>query len=112
MSKHILQKLDYLLLKKAISDFKRFDPSPELVAELLIFLVEQISDYAKLYGVTDISFYDSIESNYLTALVFINDNDLLDKFKSRAKKIVDISYDEYFNSLLCDIYLGFYLKIE
>ncbi|MDR0913226.1 MAG: DUF6155 family protein [Methanobrevibacter sp.] len=102
----------FYIAKKAVSDFRRIDPSIELIADLLLFLVEQCGDFAKNYCGPYDPIYDIIESNYEIALEFIYDNDLLCEFKSRAENIIDISHDEYFNSILCDIYFGFYLEIE
>jgi hypothetical protein len=111
--KHFPQKPRLSVAKRAIADFKRFDPPKELIAELLLFLVEQCCEFADSYGISDDEpFYDSVENNYSRALDFINKNDLSDKFKSRAKKLTELSPDYGFNEAMCEIFLGFYIESD
>lgn len=107
--KHFPPKSRLSVAKRAIADFKRFKPSTELVAELMLFLVEQCCEFADEFGVMDEPFYDSIENNYFKSLDFIYKNDLSNKFKLKAKKIVNLSPDSMFNSeIMCDTFSRFY----
>jgi hypothetical protein len=74
--------------KKAISDFSKLKPSSELEAELLIFLVECGCRYTYAYGDMSEPFYRGMENNFRKALKFIEQNGLLEKFKSNAKDCV------------------------
>ena len=96
--------------KRAITDFKRFNPSNELFAELLLFLVEQCCEFAYKYGVDDEPFYESIEKNYRRFLDFCDKHDLLDKFELRAEKVTGITQYIGFNECMGDIFEEFYFE--
>jgi hypothetical protein len=74
--------------KKAISDFKKFEPSPKLVADLMLFYVETGVKFTNAYGDIDENFYYSLESTYQAALAFMKKENLLGKFMYRAEEIV------------------------
>src|SRR3954468_16679634 len=48
--------------KKAISDFKKFNPSPKLVADLMLCYVEYGVKFTNDYGDIDENYYYSLES--------------------------------------------------
>jgi hypothetical protein len=74
--------------KKAISDFAKLKPSPELEAELLIFLVECGCHYTGKYGDINEAFYIGMENNFRKALKFMEKNGLLEKFRPNAENCV------------------------
>ena len=74
--------------KKAISDFKKFEPSPKLVADLMLVYVESGVQFTNSYGDIDENFYSSLESTYEAALTLIKKENLLGKFMYRAEEIV------------------------
>ena len=74
--------------KKAISDFKKFSPSPELVVDLMLCYVEYGVKFTNDYGDIDENYYYSLESTYHAALTLIKKEDLLGKFVYRAEEIV------------------------
>lgn len=74
--------------KKAISDFKKFEPSPELIADLILVYVETGIRFTNDYGDIDEGFYSSLESAYSDALSLMKKVSVLDKFKARAEKAV------------------------
>jgi hypothetical protein len=77
------------VVKKAISDFSELKPSPELEAELLIFLVECGCRFIHEYdGVTE-AFYIRTEKNFDRALKFMATHDLLEKFRPNAERCVE-----------------------
>lgn len=74
--------------KKAISDFSKLKPSPELEAELMIFLVECGCRYTNEYGDISESFYTGMENNFNRALKFIEKHKLLESFRPNAERCV------------------------
>lgn len=74
--------------KKAISDFSKLKPSPELEGELLIFLVECGCRYTFEYGDITEAFYIGMENNFRKALMFLKKNELLERFKPNAENCV------------------------
>jgi len=96
--------------KKAISDFKKLEPSKELLAELMLFYVETGVVFTNEYGDIDEPFYNSIESVYSNTLKLMSKENILDKFADRAKKVVDDTCDIGwgFHDCLGDIYCDYY----
>ncbi len=76
------------IAKKAISDFSKLKPSPELEAELLIFLVECGCRYTHEYGDISETFYIGMENNFRKALKFMEKNGLLERFRPNAERCV------------------------
>ena len=74
--------------KKAISDFKALTPSPELIADLMLWLAENACQFTHDYGDMWEGYYTSAEINFDAALKFMSKHKLLDKFKLRAEKCV------------------------
>lgn len=74
--------------KKAISDFSKLKPSPELEAELLIFLVECGCRFTNEYGDMSEAFYTSMEKNFERALKFMQKHKLLERFRPNVEKCV------------------------
>ncbi len=74
--------------KRAIADFRKLEPSAELLADLMLYYAECGVKFTNDYGDIDEPFYMSVEKMYLQALKLMQKEDLLDKFKVRALKIV------------------------
>ncbi|MDR0911636.1 MAG: DUF6155 family protein [Methanobrevibacter sp.] len=92
--------------KRAISDFKKFNPPNELIAELMLFLVKQICLFIDEYGINDDPYYDIVENNYDNALKFIYQNKLHKKFKDKI--IIGPFHNAlYLNELLMEIVLNY-----
>jgi hypothetical protein len=79
--------------KKAISDFSKLKPSPELEAELMIFLVECGCQFTHEYGDINEAFYISMEKNFDRSLKFIEKHGLLAKFRPNAERCLEWSSD-------------------
>jgi Family of unknown function (DUF6155) len=96
--------------KQAISDFKKFHPSADFVADLMLFYVETGVIFTNEFGDIDEPFYSSMETTYESALKLMKKENLLNKFAIRAEKIVDdtdgIGWG--FHDSLGDIYCAFY----
>lgn len=96
--------------KQAISDFKKLNPSPDLLADLMLFYVETGVMFTNEFGDIDEAFYSSLETTYATALNYMKKEHLLDLFAERARKIVsDTSGIGWgLHGYLSDVYDGFY----
>ena len=96
--------------KKAISDFKKLSPSALLLGDLMLFYVETGVEFTNDYGDIGESFYSSLESTYTMALKHMKKENLLEKFKDRAYKVVadtkNIGWG--FHDYLYDVYTEFY----
>ncbi len=75
--------------KKAISDYRKIGKSPESMADLLLFYVEQGVKFTNEYGDIDAPFYSSMESVYQQVVEWISKYQLQRLFQSRCQKIVE-----------------------
>ena len=75
--------------KIAISDFKKMGGSMDLVADLMLYYVEMGVVFTNDYGDIDEPFYDSIAGAYRKALQLMEKENILERFKDRATKVVD-----------------------
>lgn len=96
--------------KQAISDFKKLEPSANLLAGLMLFYVETGVIFTNDYGDIGESFYSSMETTYVKALTLMKKENLLDKFATRAGKVVtDTSGIGWgFHDYLGDVHSDFY----
>lgn len=78
----------FSVAKRAISDFRSLQPSPEALADVMLYLPESACELTYCYGDYSEQFYDSTCNNYKAALMFMKKHDLLDKFKLRAEQCV------------------------
>jgi hypothetical protein len=96
--------------KQAISNFKKLEPSTDLVADLMLFYVETGVKFTNDFGNIDERFYSSLETTYVAALTLMRKENLLDKFADRAGKVVrDTSGIGWgFHDYLSDVHSDFY----
>lgn len=78
--------LKFSVAKKAISELKELKVSPEILADAMLYLVECTCQFTSEYGDMDESYYIAAWNNYKAALKFIDQNNLLNEFKLRAKQ--------------------------
>ncbi|WP_300690520.1 DUF6155 family protein [Chryseobacterium sp.] len=78
----------FSVAKRAISDFKNLQPSPEYLADVMFYLPESACELTALFGDYSEQFYNSAYNNYKSALEFLKKNHLLAQFQSRALKCV------------------------
>lgn len=96
--------------KTAISDFKKLDPSSELLADLMLYYVETGVEFTNEFGDISEGFYSSLEKTYLGALTLMRKENLLDKFADRALKVVTDTSDigwgfhDYLAGVCADFY--------
>ena len=100
----------FSVAKRAITDFKGLQPSPEALADVMLYLPESACELTYCYGDFSEQFYDSAYNNYRTALEFIAKNNLLDVFKRRAKQCVKwASRCGYgFADVIAEVYYEYY----
>ena len=79
----------FSVAKRAISDFKNLQPSPEALADVMLYLPESACELTFSCGDYPEQFYDSAVNNYAAALEFIYKNNLLGEFKVRAEQCVE-----------------------
>ena len=96
--------------KKAISDFKKFNPASDLIAELMLFYVATGVDFTNDFGDIDEGFYSSLGSTFVAALNLIEKENLLEKFADPVSTIVNetdgIGWG--FHDYICEVYYEFY----
>src|SRR5690625_7650460 len=75
--------------KKAISDFKKLTDDSGKVLDLMLFYVENGTEFTLTYGDIDERFYGSMESMYEKVVVACEkDEKLFNKFKDQLYTIV------------------------
>ncbi len=72
--------------RKALSDFKKLNPSEESIAELMVFYMENACQFTHDYGDMWEQYYDSVEGNFDRTLRYIVLYDLWDKYDSRINQ--------------------------
>ena len=80
--------LKFSIAKRAISDFRVLQPSPEAFADVMLTLPEYACEFTYTYGDMEETFYNGAYNNFVAALKFIHKHDLLDNFKLRAEQCV------------------------
>ena len=80
--------LKFSVAKRAISDFRDLQPSPEALADVMLTLPEYACEFTYTYGDMEDTFYNGAYNNFVTALKFIHKHDLLENFKLRAEQCV------------------------
>lgn len=81
-------KLRISVAKKAIADFRALNPSPGLLADLMVTLPETACQFTNEYGDMSEQFYNSTVVNFEAALKFLQKNNLLENFKLRCAECV------------------------
>jgi hypothetical protein len=92
--------------RKAISDYRKICRTKSLLADLMLFYVEQGVQFTTAYGDIDEPFYNSMESMFEKAVEFIVEYELQEAFEARCRQIVsDTSEMGWgFHDQLSDIY--------
>ena len=100
----------FSVAKRAISDFRDLQPSPEALADVMLYLPESACELTYRYGDYSEQFYNAAYNNFAAALKFIAKHKLLESFKLRAEQCVkwaspcgygfayeiESEYDEYY----------------
>lgn len=100
----------FSVAKRAISDFKNLQPSPEYLADVMLYLPESACELTALFGDFSEQFYNATFNNYKAVLIFLKKNNLLDHFKARTEQCV--KWSEYcgygFADDMRDIFYEYY----
>lgn len=111
-SKSGFGKMRFSVAKKAIADFRKLNPSPELLGDLMLVLPE--SAWEVSFNSSDLweQFYESAVNNYEAALKFLQKHNLLKQFQLRCQQCVKHSkYCGYgYEDLMHQLYDEYYQK--
>jgi hypothetical protein len=80
--------LKFSVAKRAIADFRDLQPSPEVLADVMLTLPECACKFTYTYGDMEEAFYNGVYNNFVAALKFMHKHNLLDDFKLRAEDCV------------------------
>lgn len=80
--------LKYSVAKRAISDFRDLQPSPEVLADVMLTLPECACKFTYTYGDMEEAFYNGAYNNFVSALRFMHKHNLLGDFKLRVEDCV------------------------
>lgn len=83
------KKPSFAKCRKVISDFQKLKPEPTIVADLMLFYIEQGCEYTLEFGDMWEQFYTTLERNFDKALRFIFLNGLLACYYKRIEKLID-----------------------
>jgi len=74
--------------RKAITDFKKLNPQPEHLADIMLYYTEIGVQFTNEFGDIDEQFYTSMENQFDNSLKFMRKNNLLAQFKERCQEIL------------------------
>jgi hypothetical protein len=96
--------------RKAINDFRKLETSKERLGELILYFVECGVEFTNDFGDINESFYLSIENAFDDSLKLLAGDNVLEKYKERANKVVDdtdgIGWG--FHDSITDIFYDYY----
>lgn len=100
----------FSVAKRAIADFKSLQPSPEALADVMLYLPESACELTYCYGDMDEAFYNGAYNNFTAALKFIAQHDLLNLFQLRVEQCVKwaSSCGYGFADEVADVYYKYY----
>ncbi|MFR9524549.1 MAG: DUF6155 family protein [Rikenellaceae bacterium] len=84
-------KTRFSVCRKAISDFKKLKPSPDTLADLMLFYIETGVRFTRDYGDMWEQYYDSLAGNFEKALEHISKNCDFELYKDRIHKVLEDS---------------------
>ena len=84
-------KTRFSVCRKAISDYKKLGASPEYVAELMVFYMENACEFTYDYGDMWEQYYDSVEGNFDKTWRYVVLHGLFKKFEKRLEQCVEWS---------------------
>ena len=74
-------KTRFAVCRKAVSDYKKFKPSADKLADLMLCYVENACQFTYDYGDMWEQYYTSVENNFDKTMAFIAKNNMLEQFK-------------------------------
>jgi len=107
-------KLRYSNLRKALNEYKKISKNPELLADLMLYYVENGVEFTNEYGDINEEFYFKIENMFSTALDYIFKHNMEIKFEERCLTITinsrDIGWG--FSDSMTDLFYDHYTSID
>ena len=95
--------------RKALNDFKKLTKEPELIADMMLFYVECVSSFNTEFGPSEEKFYTGSEDLFEKTLAFIQEHQLKEIFRLRARNVVINATDGWgHQDSLTDSYLDVY----
>jgi hypothetical protein len=82
-------KLKLSVARKAVNDFKKISHSTEDIADMMLYYVDNGVMFTNSYGDIYDSFYNSIETMFESALKYIAQKNLQERFYEQCKQIVE-----------------------
>lgn len=81
-------KTRFSVCRKAISDFKKLGASPQNIAELMVFYMENACEFTYEFGDMWEQYYDSVETNFQKTCQYLVANGLFEQFEKRLEQCV------------------------
>ena len=81
-------QLRFSVCRKAVSDFKKMNPSADALAELMIYYMECAFQFSYQLGPMWEQYYTSVANNFNRTLQHIVANGLWDKYEGRLEQCV------------------------
>jgi len=86
--KTVTPKTRFSVAKKAIASFRSLNPSPKLLADLMLTLPEMACMFTNDYGDMWEQYYTSAATNFELTLKFLQKHKLLEHFRKRCRDCV------------------------
>lgn len=98
------------IAKKAISDFKKFEPSETDIADLMLYYIKIGTEFQNEFGGDFEKLYDSLESTFESTLKLMRKINALEKFKERCIKIIKDTEDTGygFGDIINELFIEYY----
>lgn len=88
-TREFFEKPSLAKCRKVISDFQKLKPEPTIIADLMLFYIEQGCEYTLEFGHMQEQFYTTLEGNFDKTMCFIFLNGLLACYYERIEKLID-----------------------
>lgn len=107
-------KLSFPVCRKAIADFKNLKPSPEVLGDLMMYMIEKACKFAHDAGYLWESYYVTVTREYEKTLQYLASNGLWEEFKPRIKTCLSWAYscECDFHFFLNDIFEEFEIEMS
>ena len=84
-------KTRFSVCRKAVTDFLKLKPSPDKVADLMLFYSEQACQFSYDYGDMWEAFYSAAENHFGRTMKFLAQNHLVEANKRRIQSILKLT---------------------
>lgn len=84
-------KTRFSVCRKAVTDFMKLKPSPDKVADLMLFYSEQACQFSYDYGDMWDAFYSATENHFSRTMKFLSEYGMVKVYKKRIKQILKLT---------------------